>query len=104
IVTDTAIAAGVALIGLPSLRHHQQWGVALTVALCLPLVLRRRYPRAVFATITLVLLVQWLIDVQLGADLALLVSLYTVAAVSSRRWAAAAGAVGVAGAGVAGSG
>ncbi len=64
------------------------------MALCLPLVLRRRYPRAVFAAITLVLLVQWLIDVQLGADLALLVSLYTVAAVSSRRWTAA--AVGVA--------
>ena len=83
ILTDTAIAAGVALIGVPSLRHHQQWGIALTVALCLPLVLRRRYPRAVFGTITLVLLVQWLIDVQLGADLALLVSLYTVAAVSS---------------------
>ena len=94
ILTDTAIAAGVALIGVPSLRHHQQWGIALTVALCLPLVLRRRYPRAVFAAITLVLLVQWLIDVQLGADLALLVSLYTVAAVSSRRWTAA--AVGVA--------
>ena len=93
-LTDTAIAAGVALIGVPSLRHHQQWGIALTVALCLPLVLRRRYPRAVFAAITLVLLVQWLIDVQLGADLALLVSLYTVAAVSSRRWTAA--AVGVA--------
>jgi signal transduction histidine kinase len=90
ILTDTAIAAGVALIGVPSLRHHQQWGIALTVALCLPLVLRRRYPRAVFAAITLVLLVQWLIDVQLGADLALLVSLYTVAAVSSRRWTAAA--------------
>jgi signal transduction histidine kinase len=94
ILTDTAIAAGVALIGVPSLRHHQQWGIALTVALCLPLVLRRRYPRAVFAAITLVLLVQWLIDVQLGADLALLVSLYTVAAVSSRRWTAV--AVGVA--------
>ena len=94
VLTDAAIAAGVALIGVPSLRHHQQWGIALTVALCLPLVLRRRYPRAVFAAITLVLLVQWLIDVQLGADLALLVSLYTVAAVSSRRWTAA--AVGVA--------
>ena len=33
-LTDTAIAAGVALIGVPSLRHHQQWGIALTVALC----------------------------------------------------------------------
>ncbi|HEV8452472.1 MAG TPA: histidine kinase [Gaiellales bacterium] len=94
ILTDTAIAAGVALIGLPSLRHDPRWGVALTAALCLPLVLRRRYPRAVFAAITVVLLVQWLTDVRLGADLALLVSLYTVAAVSSRRWTAA--AVGVA--------
>ena len=36
-LTATAIAAGVALIGVPSLRHHQQYGIALTVALCLPL-------------------------------------------------------------------
>ncbi len=63
-------------------------------ALCAPLVLRRRYPRAVFCTIAAVALVQWALDVRLGADLALLVSLYTVAAVLPRRQTAA--AVGVA--------
>ncbi|WP_035303977.1 sensor histidine kinase [Actinokineospora inagensis] len=58
---------------------------ALTVALALPLVWRRRAPLTVFGVVTAAAVVQWLVDIQLPADVALLVALYTVAANSSRR-------------------
>ncbi|MFD8493389.1 sensor histidine kinase [Amycolatopsis sp. NPDC059657] len=58
---------------------------ALTAALALPLVWRRRAPLTVFGAVTAAALVQWLVDVQLPADVALLVALYTVAANSDRR-------------------
>ncbi|MFF2351067.1 sensor histidine kinase [Kitasatospora sp. NPDC058115] len=67
--------------------------VALTAALTLPLLWRRRAPRTVFAVVAAVALVQWLVDVQLPADVALLVALYTVAAHSGRRGTLLAGAV-----------
>ncbi|MFG3053685.1 sensor histidine kinase [Kitasatospora sp. NPDC048239] len=59
--------------------------VALTAALALPLVWRRRAPLTVFAIVVAAAFVQWLMDVQLPADIALLVALYTVAANSGRR-------------------
>ncbi|MFF2951656.1 sensor histidine kinase [Kitasatospora sp. NPDC057965] len=59
--------------------------LALTAALTLPLLWRRRAPRTVFGVVAAVALVQWLVDVQLPADVALLVALYTVAARSGRR-------------------
>ncbi|MET8546156.1 histidine kinase, partial [Kitasatospora sp. NPDC004799] len=71
---------------------------ALTAALALPLVWRRRAPRAVFAAVAAAAFVQWLADVQLPADIALLVALYTVAAHAGRRGALVAGAVVEAGA------
>ncbi|MFD0357304.1 sensor histidine kinase [Streptomyces sp. NPDC127110] len=58
---------------------------ALTAALALPLVWRRRAPLAVFATVVAAAFVQWLVDVQLPADVALLVALYTAAAHTGRR-------------------
>ncbi|WP_189155425.1 sensor histidine kinase [Lentzea pudingi] len=58
---------------------------ALTAALALPLVWRRRAPLAVFGAVAAAAFVQWLADVQLPADIALLVALYTVAANSDRR-------------------
>ncbi|KIF03282.1 histidine kinase, partial [Streptomyces sp. RSD-27] len=67
--------------------------VALTAALALPLLWRRRAPRAVFAAVTAAAFVQWLVGVQLPADTALLVALYTVAATSGRRGTLLAGAV-----------
>ncbi|MFC5661436.1 sensor histidine kinase [Kitasatospora misakiensis] len=67
--------------------------VALTAALALPLVWRRRAPRTVFAAVAVAAFVQWLMDVQLPADVALLVALYTVAATSGRRGTLLAGAV-----------
>ncbi|MER7708477.1 histidine kinase [Kitasatospora sp. NPDC097605] len=72
--------------------------VALTGALALPLVWRRRAPRTVFGVVAAVAFVQWLVDVQLPADIALLVALYTVAATSGRRGTLLAGAVVEAGA------
>ncbi|WP_451691376.1 sensor histidine kinase [Streptomyces sparsogenes] len=67
--------------------------VALTAALALPLVWRRRAPLTVFGTVAAVAFVQWLMDVQLPADIALLVALYTAAANSGRRGTLVAGAV-----------
>ncbi|MFF4345319.1 sensor histidine kinase [Kitasatospora sp. NPDC001540] len=71
---------------------------ALTVALVLPLPWRRRAPRAVFGVVAAAAFVQWLLDVQLPADVALLVALYAVAGYAGRRAAAVAGAVVVGGA------
>ncbi len=67
--------------------------VALTAALALPLVWRRRAPRTVFGVVAAAAFVQWSADVQLPADVALLVALYTVAANSGRRGTLVAGAV-----------
>jgi signal transduction histidine kinase len=70
----------------------------LDLALCLPLIWRRRWPRAVFAFIALVCFAQWLGQVTTGAsDLAVLVALYTVAAGCSFRWGLAAVCVTLAG-------
>jgi signal transduction histidine kinase len=56
--------------------------VALTVALAATLLFRRRYPLTTFAVIAVLAFGQWLLDVRLIADIALLVALYTVAACS----------------------
>nr|WSW47484.1 histidine kinase [Streptomyces sp. NBC_01001] len=66
---------------------------ALTAALALPLLWRRRAPLAVFGAVAAVAFVQWLMDVQLPADIALLVALYTAAAHTGRRGTLLAGAV-----------
>ncbi|WP_405008292.1 histidine kinase [Kitasatospora purpeofusca] len=67
--------------------------VALTAALALPLLWRRRAPLAVFGAVVAAAFVQWLLDVQLPADIAVLVALYTLAAHSGRRTTLLAGAV-----------
>ncbi|GIH79978.1 sensor histidine kinase [Planobispora longispora] len=66
---------------------------ALTAALALPLIWRRRAPLTVFGAVAAAAFVQWLMDVPLPADVALLVALYTVAANSDRRGTFAAAAV-----------
>ncbi|MFD4656193.1 sensor histidine kinase [Kitasatospora sp. NPDC058444] len=73
--------------------HELPVAAALTAALALPLLWRRRAPLAVFAVVAAAAFVQWLVDVQLPADLAVLVTLYTVAARSGRRGALVAAAV-----------
>jgi signal transduction histidine kinase len=54
-------------------------GRALTAALLLPLLWRRRWPVGVFAVIAAVAFAQWLLDVRAFGDIALLVALYSVA-------------------------
>lgn len=66
---------------------------ALTAALALPLLWRRRAPLAVFGAVAAAAFVQWLMDVQLPADVALLVALCTAAAHTGRRGTLLAGAV-----------
>ncbi|MFJ4094337.1 sensor histidine kinase [Kitasatospora sp. NPDC089913] len=73
--------------------QERAFTVALTAALALPLLWRRRAPLAVFGAVVAAATVQWLLDVQLPADIAVLVALYTVAARSDRRTALAAAAV-----------
>ncbi|MFE6056749.1 sensor histidine kinase [Kitasatospora sp. NPDC056446] len=67
--------------------------LALTAALALPLLWRRRAPLTVFGAVAAAAFVQWLTGVQLPADAALLVALYTAAANSGRRGTLVAGAV-----------
>ncbi|MFB6890251.1 sensor histidine kinase [Kitasatospora sp. NPDC056327] len=73
--------------------HELPTALALTAALSLPLLWRRRAPLPVFGAVAAAALVQWLAGVQLPADVAVLVALYTAAAHSGRRGALAAGAV-----------
>jgi len=62
----------------------------LQAALIAPLAFRRIWPSAVFLAVSAVAFGQWLLNVPLLADAALLVALYTVAAHESRLRAAAA--------------
>jgi signal transduction histidine kinase len=82
VVADTSVALAVAIVSAAwfvDQAGSRPLGWAVQVALILPLVWRRRYPVAVFSIISLVALVQWAIGVEMVGDLALLVSLYTLA-------------------------
>jgi signal transduction histidine kinase len=74
-----AIALGL-LTAVPLIYSENRWWVwVLNMALILPLVFRRLRPTQVFLLISGVAFIQWLADVPLAADAALLVALYTVA-------------------------
>jgi signal transduction histidine kinase len=79
-------------VGTPPLREIPiPARVALAVVMCVPLVWRRRWPRAVYAVICLTAFVQWLAGVNISAfDFAVLVAMYTIAAQCVVRWALAA--------------
>ena len=83
-VADVAFAAGVYVFFTAI--QHGAWRSdpvvigLLQTGLVVPLVWRRRAPVAVFSVIAAVAFGQWLGDVRLPADAALLVALYTVAA------------------------
>ncbi|MER8236587.1 sensor histidine kinase [Streptomyces sp. NPDC094049] len=84
---DAVLAAAVFAVTLGPARLTDATGLALQTALVLPLVWRRRAPLAVFGTIAAVASVQLLLDIQLPADVALLVALGTVGAHRPGRWA-----------------
>jgi signal transduction histidine kinase len=88
VVGDVALVA--LLLVLSTTRHPGQQemtagGLALAVALVLPLLWRRRWPVGVFAVIATVAFAQWLLDVRAFGDIALLVALYGVAVSQPRR-------------------
>jgi len=96
VVADTSVALAVAILSVAWYVDRSGSGLtgwALQVALIAPLVWRRRYPVAVFAIIAVVALVQWSIGVELVGDLALLVSLYTLASHRPRVVATAGAAI-----------
>ncbi|MFB7592800.1 sensor histidine kinase [Streptomyces sp. NPDC056169] len=98
LVADAALAAALFLVTLGPGRVADGTGFALQTALVLPLVWRRRAPRAAFAVIAAAAFAQWLLGVQLPADAALLVALGTVTARAPYRSVWAAALVAVAGA------
>ncbi|WP_425554853.1 DUF7134 domain-containing protein, partial [Kitasatospora putterlickiae] len=98
LVADAALAAALFLVTLGPGRVADGTGFALQTALVLPLVWRRRAPRAAFGVIAAAALAQWLLGVQLPADAALLIALGTVTARAPYRSAWAAGLVALAGA------
>ena len=69
-----------ALTSIPLIYGERRWWVwLLDLALIAPLVLRRRSPFVVFWLIAGIAFIQWLADVPLASDAALLIALYTVA-------------------------
>jgi signal transduction histidine kinase len=68
--------------------------VALVLGSCVPLIWRRRWPRAVFAVVALVAFAQWLAGLAISAhNAAVLIAMYTIVAECTLRWALAAAAV-----------
>jgi len=88
-VVDVLIVLVVLFVSL----SRDRWGGApvepvawiLDVVLVLPLLWRRRRPAEVFLLIAALALIQWLLDVRVGADLAVLFALYAIGAYESRR-------------------
>ena len=92
LLVDVALAAVVAILATPWVLHTGssvgRW--TFQAALVVPLVWRRRYPIAVFLTLSAVALTQWVVGDRLVADISLLVALYTVAELRPRHVALAA--------------
>ncbi|MDL4813813.1 sensor histidine kinase [Actinomadura opuntiae] len=103
-LVDAFFAAAVLAVSLPAwLGGHQGISelvyLTLTAGLVAPLVLRRTFPRTVFAVVALVCAAQWAAGVvPVPANVAVLMGLYTVAAGFAFRWALAAALVGELGA------
>lgn len=91
-LVDAFFALPILFFALPSLLGNSYgiddgWYVLLTIGLTGPLVLRRTYPRAVFATVALISFVQCVLGVvPVQANIAVLMGLYTVTAGYSLRW------------------
>jgi signal transduction histidine kinase len=84
---DAVLAVAVFAAGLAGdeVARHSVAGALLTFLLALPLAWRHRAPVRVFLAISVVAFAQWLVGLPLFADVALLFSLYALAAARSRR-------------------
>jgi signal transduction histidine kinase len=84
---DAASAAVVVALVLPEelARRGGLAGVAFDLALAIPLLWRSRWPFAVFMATAGIAFVQWVADVRVLGDMALLVAMYTVASRESAR-------------------
>jgi signal transduction histidine kinase len=93
---DIALALGVLLVAVPDVLTedtHPLVPLLFVAGLALPLVWRRKWPMGVFAVLAVIAGAQWIADVKVLGDAALLVALYTVAAREPRRIAVLAAGV-----------
>jgi signal transduction histidine kinase len=93
---DVLLALATFLVCVPEMvtdHQHRLGVVVFAVALSVPLIWRRRNPSAVFLTLAAVAFGQWLAHINVIADVALLIALYTVAANEPRLRAAIAASI-----------
>jgi signal transduction histidine kinase len=86
-LSEIALAFGVFLLCIPELITDDRQRVSVllfSATLALPLIWRRRHPMRVFLVLAAVAFAQWVVQVNVVADVALLIALYTVAANESR--------------------
>ncbi len=89
-VTDALVTLGVALLGIPALLEGGDRSVAAAIPalllLTLPLLFRRRQPRTVFyGLLAVAAAIVTAGDIRLGVNFSIVVALYTVASISTRR-------------------
>jgi signal transduction histidine kinase len=92
---DAGVALAIIVAGLAGDRliHRGLAALVFTFLLATPLVVRRRFPLVTFVVVAWVAFAQWLFNLQLVADLALPIVLFTVADERPRRAAIGAAAV-----------
>jgi signal transduction histidine kinase len=92
---DVLSAAFIVLLVVPELgpRRGGALDAAFDLAFAIPLLWRSRWPIGVFAVTAGIAFVQWLVDVRVLGDIALLIAMYTVASREPTRVALAAAAV-----------
>jgi signal transduction histidine kinase len=91
VVIDAVVVFGLLI---PSLGHdtfdprgpHGGWSLVFDLLLALPLAFRRRWPLETFLVISAVAFGQWVSDLPVGADFAVLLALYAVGAHGRRVW------------------
>jgi signal transduction histidine kinase len=93
---DLALAAVVFMTSVPEMvtdHAHRGEVVLFAALLALPVAWRRRFPTPVFLVLAAIAFAQWVVDVNVLADVALLIGIYTVAAHESRMRAVGAAAI-----------
>ncbi len=93
VLVDSFLAAVLAVFGLAAIVHKPALYLPITLLLVVPVAIRRRIPATAFAIACVAGLWQLAVGGPTGADLAILVLLYTVAAYRPRRESIAAAAV-----------